>query len=275
MNQKPTKKKTVNIDPKQKLAEALIFGVSGMIERDEALGQASLVNSTNLPIKGDWKTLQRWGVIQGEAVDDLFCAATLPTGWQLKATDHSMWSNLVDARGLVRGSVFYKAAFYDRDAFVRCTNQRFVAGDALYDATKGQPMGGAEIMHFPGVQDVATGAWVRLGTPIYYGVLSQEKNRVGVICGDIFYYGAVEAQRGILGSKPERFTKTCSASLAQRITRDDFYGDYHNRERTDYGTLDAAKAMNKAMANALMTNIPTDDSAWNPEWDMPALEVTP
>ena len=50
--------------------------------------------------------------------DPLFVDAQLPDGWRVEATDHSMWSNLLDDQGMVRGSIFYKAAFYDRDAFM-------------------------------------------------------------------------------------------------------------------------------------------------------------
>jgi hypothetical protein len=48
----------------------------------------------------------------------------LPEGWHIKATDHSMWSNLVDDKGRNRASIFYKAAFYDREAFLSF-NRRF------------------------------------------------------------------------------------------------------------------------------------------------------
>lgn len=51
--------------------------------------------------------------------DPLFCHAELPAGWHKEATDHSMWSNLVDDKGRIRAKIFYKAAFYDRDAFTR------------------------------------------------------------------------------------------------------------------------------------------------------------
>jgi hypothetical protein len=44
---------------------------------------------------------------------------SLPPGWKVVPTDHSMWSDLVDAKGEKRASIFYKAAFYDRDAFIR------------------------------------------------------------------------------------------------------------------------------------------------------------
>jgi hypothetical protein len=53
----------------------------------------------------------------GDKIDDLFLSAELPEGWTREATDHDMWSKILDADGVERVSVFYKAAFYDRCAF--------------------------------------------------------------------------------------------------------------------------------------------------------------
>lgn len=60
--------------------------------------------------------------------DDLFYDVELPEGWKVEATDHSMWNNLVDDKGRVRATFFYKAAFYDRDAFINFnTRYRIIA----------------------------------------------------------------------------------------------------------------------------------------------------
>ena len=95
-------------------------GMGGSIEQQESRGQRELVNSDVLPaeIHGDRQKLENAGVIFGEPVEDdpLFINATLPDGWKKQATDHSMWSNLVDSDGNERARIFYKAAFYDRCA---------------------------------------------------------------------------------------------------------------------------------------------------------------
>ena len=100
----------------------ILDGMPGMIEASESCGQSELVNSTQLPVKvrGDKTKLEAAGVVFGEPTqgDSLFCEATLPEGWKKERTDHSMWSKLVDADGNERASIFYKAAFYDRDAFM-------------------------------------------------------------------------------------------------------------------------------------------------------------
>jgi hypothetical protein len=90
------------------------------VEAQEAKGQQELVESTSLPAEGDWAKLEEMGVKRCEPVeqDRLFVNATLPQGWKKEPTEHSMWSNLVDDTGKVRAQIFYKAVFYDRDAFI-------------------------------------------------------------------------------------------------------------------------------------------------------------
>jgi hypothetical protein len=51
--------------------------------------------------------------------DPIFCLAELPKGWKKRPTEHSMWSELVDENNVVKAEIFYKAAFYDRSAFMR------------------------------------------------------------------------------------------------------------------------------------------------------------
>lgn len=100
-------------------AELLILGNPAAIESQEARGQSQLVESQQLPRKGI-EALEKLGVkvIHRHGHDSLFCDVELPQGWTKRATDHSMWSELVDDKGQVVASIFYKAAFYDRDAFI-------------------------------------------------------------------------------------------------------------------------------------------------------------
>jgi hypothetical protein len=101
--------------------EWLLGGNPGAIEAQEARGQQEFVNSTQLPDQGsDNKCWEAMGVVFGEPTpgDQLFRAATLPEGWKKVATDHAMWSDLVDDKGRVRANIFYKAAFYDRNAHI-------------------------------------------------------------------------------------------------------------------------------------------------------------
>lgn len=61
---------------------------------------------------------ERMGITIVDEYDDLFWNVILPEGWKIEATDHSMWNNLFDNKGRKRANFFYKAAFYDRDAFI-------------------------------------------------------------------------------------------------------------------------------------------------------------
>lgn len=99
----------------------MAIGGAGMIEAQERSGQAELVASEQLPVKGsDHSIFQKWGFQWGETTpgDSIFRSCTLPAGWSKQRTDHSMWSNIVDDKGRVRASVFYKAAYYDRSAHI-------------------------------------------------------------------------------------------------------------------------------------------------------------
>ena len=121
-----------------------LFGINpDAIELQEELGQTILVNSCQLPrnenCSGGRKELAKpkyeaMGIkvapftqkvprilkeqIAANDNDELFVTVVLPEGWRKEATSHSMWNNLYDAKGGLRGNFFYKAAFYDRDAFI-------------------------------------------------------------------------------------------------------------------------------------------------------------
>lgn len=101
----------------------LVASIPGGIEAQEAQGQKDFVESHSLPIDAPWDELNKMGVKQRKEVitgkDDLFVPCKLPKGWGVEPTDHPMWSELKDASGKVRASIFYKAAFYDRSAFLR------------------------------------------------------------------------------------------------------------------------------------------------------------
>lgn len=126
---------------------------SDFVEAQEQRGQQLVVDSVKLPkivnsntlprsIRdviwaevSDWKAQQeaihnsnieytaeqykRMGIRILEDYDDLFYSVELPEGWKLEPTSHTLWSQLRDDKGRERALVFYKAAFYDREAFTR------------------------------------------------------------------------------------------------------------------------------------------------------------
>jgi len=98
---------------------------SDVILMQEAAGQATFVNSTTLPKEGltepgimaTRKPFVPEGLTIKDEHDDLFVNVELPAGWVKKANPgHSMWSSLLDEQGRCRAGIFYKAAFYDRNA---------------------------------------------------------------------------------------------------------------------------------------------------------------
>lgn len=98
---------------------------SGYIENMEAAGQAQLLTSMQVPskMKPDRAAYEALGFSFGEETDDLFITAKLPEGWTREGSDHAMWSYIVDGSGHRRVAIFYKAAFYDRRAFMCLEDQ--------------------------------------------------------------------------------------------------------------------------------------------------------
>ncbi|MEU0087214.1 hypothetical protein [Streptomyces sp. NPDC006274] len=102
------------------LASALVTGSNdAFVGAQERAGQAQVVNSDRLPTEfRDRAAFEALGFTFGEpdSADPLFAPATLPEGWKREASDHAMWSYIVDELGRRRVGIFYKAAFYDRNA---------------------------------------------------------------------------------------------------------------------------------------------------------------
>jgi hypothetical protein len=109
--------------PESMLLGALVGGMDAMADAVEGGGQESLVASDQIPVKRQGVTdaeLVALGFVLGEVGPDrLFQDATLPPGWRKVATEHNLWTRIVDGDGLERFSVFFKAAPWDREAFMR------------------------------------------------------------------------------------------------------------------------------------------------------------
>jgi len=111
----------------------------GGIEAQEKQGQMEQAEAHTLPLelgqrrngsvadaRKPWEAL---GFVFGEMADDIFVNVIFPKGWKKKPTDHSMWSEIVDDKGRVRGMIFYKAAFYDRSAHAHLSCRFSVSND--------------------------------------------------------------------------------------------------------------------------------------------------
>jgi len=115
--------KQAHSNPLGVLLDAMAGGSSNAIERQEAAGQAELCMSEVLPSDGLEQVRQmiesNGGSIGSPVMGDpMFIEVKLPSGWKKQATDHSMWSDLIDDKGRKRAGIFYKAAFYDRSAHI-------------------------------------------------------------------------------------------------------------------------------------------------------------
>lgn len=100
-----------------------LHGTDRYITDMEADGQRQLVHSNRLPVeinRGTDVEFVTLGFSFGppDPNDPLFRPATLPDGWKREPSDHSMWSYIVDTNDRRRVRIFYKAAFYDRRAFM-------------------------------------------------------------------------------------------------------------------------------------------------------------
>ncbi len=103
----------------------------GGIEAQEKAGQVAQAKLQTLPLNGTSKPEEREAfeaigfkfkldrtAAQTQGRGEIFVAVEFPPGWSKRPTDHDMWTELIDDKGRVRGSIFYKAAFYDRSAHV-------------------------------------------------------------------------------------------------------------------------------------------------------------
>lgn len=131
--------KKINNTSKSPNLDWLFGGNPNAIEAQEAKGQQELVNSSQLPaninsLVNEYDIIEQYELlgiqVLGESDDDnLFLDVILPEGWKLIATDHPMWTNLIDENGGKRATIFYKAAFYDRNAHINFNRRYYVEPD--------------------------------------------------------------------------------------------------------------------------------------------------
>lgn len=190
----------------------------GGIERQQAQQQQVLTNNCDLPVEcDDWAKLESWGITRGEQTDSLFVLCVLPEGWTKKATDHSMWSSLVDSQGLLRASIFYKGAFYDRKAHTYVITKRYYTSQN-HDIKEGEAYQ---------IRDSATDTTVRQYPAGYWGFMKQNRYFLGVLVEEETFVGLI--YNGLFHYKPKtRFSMICDAILATQISVATFYKDFHH-----------------------------------------------
>jgi hypothetical protein len=97
--------------------------VGDIIVSQERAGGRTLATNEQVPksLLHDYRRedLEAAGFVFGEDIDDLFVAAKLPDGWTKGVDPEDPYGRTLyffDEQGRKRGSIFYKAAFYDRYA---------------------------------------------------------------------------------------------------------------------------------------------------------------
>lgn len=230
---------------------------SKFIEAQEAQGQREFVESTLLPKRVNspmaWEKLLSLGATRGDDFDDLFVNATLPPGWSKVATRHSMWSDLVDGRGLIRGSVFYKAAFYDRDAFFDINNNRFTVIMGSLDKNKDAF---AYVIKDLGLERVV----VHL-SPVHFGLMG---GQLGAVREDVFYFNPAGEY------SQSEFTESRPWQNGQLLTKGEFFEDFH-RSTPLHEVIDATKRLAEKGSEVFLSKIPLDESQWSEEFDFPEV----
>lgn len=149
----------------------LVGGTPNAIEASESAGQQELVRGKVLPT--DIQTvfigqdrlpgkpfLENTGVKFLGFVDNdaLFQYVELPPGWKLEATDHAVWSSLLDEKGRERAGIFYKAAFYDRKATLHLKCRYAVTTERVGDTYVCNVKDGEKILFGAVAQEIADGS---------------------------------------------------------------------------------------------------------------------
>lgn len=102
--------------------EMLVTGKPFDVEASERAGGQEMLNSISLPVdtRPNDQAFIDLGFVFGEPYEDdpIFRDGTLPDGWLKQDAEHhyGYWTYIVDDDGRERASIFYKAAFYDRNA---------------------------------------------------------------------------------------------------------------------------------------------------------------
>jgi hypothetical protein len=170
-----------------------------------------------------------------------------------------MWSNLIDNRGLIRANIFYKAAFYDRDAKIHCI-KRFCISD-VYEDTEDRLHG-----DWAQVRDNALARTVFIDTPVRSGehngkLVAVKDNNVYVFEKENFF-----SKDKILQKKDNLLT-----SEVKLLTRKEFYGKWHSGNKREYEFIKAIEQLSCIECQKFKDKLPIDDSIWEPQFDFPAV----
>ena len=91
------------------------------IETIDKEGNKKIMRQLSLPkkMKPEREVWEELGFVFNDIPgDDIMYRATLPNGWNIRGTETPLWNEIIDENEMVRGSLFYTPASYDRNAFM-------------------------------------------------------------------------------------------------------------------------------------------------------------
>ena len=226
----------------------------GKKEELELGGQHELLKSSHLPLKGDWEVLERWGVVRGNPVNDLFCECVLPEGWKKAPFKHAMWVDLIDSRNLTRAHIYHKATdskalFYTIKRFsVTCLSALATCWKEYeFYCDRGL------------VSDDGLSRTVFIGSTVCVGEL---KGELVAVKDDCVYYFCSDTQD--LQPNPDiAIDKVVLLKRSDFSEKYSYIGDYH--------FVDAVEELAKIDCRSFMSRLPIDDTVWTHECDFPEV----
>jgi hypothetical protein len=208
---------------------------------------------TTLPIEGDWNVLKRWGVTQGDRIDNFFCQCTLPEGWKKVPTKDTTWlTNLIDSRGLIRAAITNNnrgAIFcsYDIDRFAISNSHIYKTGDPPLHHEQYQ------------VVDKGLSRYVFIDNPVCSGVMDSE---IVAIKDDKVY--SLEAGTLLLKSN----TQECKN--IKLLDMNEFFDNWRRHDSANI-FLSARRKLAIFECQKYISQLPTDDSIWESAFDFPEI----
>lgn len=112
-------------NPSATVIPALGFGADAFFDAQAHMGQKEVEASEELPRDLHNNTQEQFesvGFTFGEPGNDpCFRPGTLPKGWTKQGKGY--WTNIYDEKKRIRGEIFYKAHFFEREAFMHLTSR--------------------------------------------------------------------------------------------------------------------------------------------------------
>lgn len=224
-----------------------------------ATPQQPMIYTHTLPLEGDWDVLKRWGIIQGPALNDLFCECVLPPGWS-KTTSMGYWTDLLDSRGISRAAIFDKAIMYAPAANVY-THKRFTLGSVPTDwnATP-QPY-----QH----REVRDNGLSRMNGKHPHVVFRDEAVYCGTHSGQLVAVKGDRVYRLLKGVLVHQWDDIIPPHEVTLLTRQEFYREWYTADPSVSRYLEVVEDLAMYECEQYLSHLPTDDSVWGPEYDYP------